>query len=173
MARITIKHRLGRSFDIAIRGYSLVSDEPTTHGGEGEGPTPTELMVAGLASCAADEAERRLAEMGMTYAQLEVGVDFDWDDATERIACVRLQVALPPGLSSEAGMLIRNAMLSCPALKMLTLPPEVECDFGTGVVVSLTHPDARAGFWPDEPPPDVDAEGMKQRTPPGSETLPD
>lgn len=158
MARITVRHRLGRSFDIEIRGYALVSDEPSTLGGEGEGPTSTELMVAGLAACAADKAESQLAERGMSYAQLEVGADFDWDPKAERITSVHLEISLPSDLGADAGQLIRTAMLSCPALKMLRQPPDVVCNFGAGVVLSLTAPDAADGSWPDEPPPDVDSE---------------
>jgi hypothetical protein len=41
VARITVKHRHGQSFDIQVRGYPLVSDEPVTLGGDDEGPTPT------------------------------------------------------------------------------------------------------------------------------------
>jgi putative redox protein len=159
MARITVKHRLGQSFDIDIRGYTLRSDEPSTFGGEDEGPTPTELMVAGLAACAADEAERRLADAGLPYAELEVGANFDWDENAARIATIRLKVTMPADLNEAATLLVRTAMLSCPALKLLTQPPEVECEFGGGLVLALNGREVAARAWPEEPPPDVDSEG--------------
>jgi putative redox protein len=159
MARITVKHRLGQSFDIDIRGYALRSDEPSTFGGEDVGPTPTELMVAGLAACAADEAERRLAEAGLPYAELEVGAIFVWDENAARIATIRLKVIMPADLNEAAALMVRTAMLSCSALKLLTQPPEVECEFGGGLVLALNGREVAAGAWPEEPPPDVDSEG--------------
>ena len=98
-------------------------------GGEDEGPTPTELMVAGLAACAADEAMKRLTEAGMAYQQLAVEADFAWDLKSERVASVRLSVTLPSGLSEAGREIVRAAMLTCPARKMLEQPPHVECDF--------------------------------------------
>jgi uncharacterized OsmC-like protein len=159
MARITVKHRLGQSFDINIRGYALRSDEPSTFGGEGDDPTPTALMVAGLAASAADEAERRLAEEGLSYAQLEVGANFDWDASADRIASIRLKVTMPADLKEDSALLVRRAMLSCPALKMVTQPPKIECDFGGELVLALNSKEAVASSWPEEPPPDVDSEG--------------
>ena len=38
-------------FDIQIRGHTITVDQPTEIGGDDVGPTPTELFVAGLASC--------------------------------------------------------------------------------------------------------------------------
>jgi putative redox protein len=128
MARITVKHRHGRTFDINIRGYSLLSDEPVPIG-EDEGPSPTELMVAGLAACAAEEAMRSLSQMNLPYEDLEVEASFTWDAASERVATVGLLVSLPPGLSHDALSSVETAMLSCPARKMLTQPPDVRYDF--------------------------------------------
>ncbi|WP_108659671.1 bifunctional alpha/beta hydrolase/OsmC family protein [Acuticoccus kandeliae] len=37
--------------EIALSGHSLVADEPKDVGGEGSGPTPYDLLAAGLAAC--------------------------------------------------------------------------------------------------------------------------
>lgn len=131
MARITVRHRTAQSFDIDIRGIRLLSDEPAVLGGEDEGPTPTELMVAGLAACAAEEGLRYLSGRGLPYQPLEVEADFAWDVATERIASVRLAVTLAPDLSDEDVKAVEAAMLACPARKMLTQPPSLEYRFGS------------------------------------------
>ncbi|HEY1821194.1 MAG TPA: OsmC family protein [Trebonia sp.] len=36
---------------IAVRGHELVADEPADDGGKDQGPMPTELLLAALASC--------------------------------------------------------------------------------------------------------------------------
>jgi putative redox protein len=101
LPRITVKHRHGQSFDIQVRGYPLVSDEPVTLGGDDEGPTPTELMVAGLAACAADEVVKCLVAIGARFEPTEVGADFAWDAEGRRVASIRLSVALPEEISEN------------------------------------------------------------------------
>lgn len=158
MARITVKHRHGQSFDIQVRGYALISDEPVTVGGDDEGPTPTELMVAGLAACAADEAVKRLAAMGERFEPLEVGADFDWDSESCRVSSVRLEVTVPDVISTNIGNEVLRAMLSCPARKMLVEPPTVEYELSIGTGTMVANPGLAGGSWPEEPPPDVDSQ---------------
>lgn len=158
MARITVKHRHGQSFDIQVRGYKLVSDEPVTLGGEDAGPTPTELMVAGLAACAADEVVTTLVEMGLALKPIEVWADFAWDAEGRRIESVRLHVMLPDAIDESARHRVMQAILSCPARKMLLEPPEIETEFSGGMVPAMAGPPVEGDGWPEEPPPDVDSE---------------
>ena len=158
MARITVKHRHGQSFDIRVRGYALISDEPVTLGGDDEGPTPTELMVAGLAACAADEAVKCLAGIGEEYEPTEVGADFEWDYEGRRIKSIRLEVALPYGTSTAARDAVLLEMQACPARKMLAQPPSVEYELSAGGAPIVVGPGLNGSSWPEEPPPDVDSQ---------------
>jgi putative redox protein len=157
MARISVKHRHGQSFDIRVRGYALISDEPVTLGGDDEGPTPTELMVAGLAACAADEAVTCLIASGEMFEPIEIGADFAWDPAECRVASIVISVSMPDGISASTREDVLRAMLSCPARKMLTVPPTVDYRLGSGVKASVGSA-LNGSSWPAEPPPDVDSE---------------
>jgi putative redox protein len=157
MARITVKHQHGQSFSIHVRGYALVSDEPATLGGDDEGPTPTELMVAGLAACAADEVVKSLGEDGLSFDLTEVGADFGWDADGCRVAWVRLSVTLPEKISESTRQKLLQSMLSCPARKMLAEPPNVEYELTAGGIPTLVG-SGSASSWPDEAPPDVDSQ---------------
>lgn len=157
MARITVRHRHDASFDIRVRGYALVSDEPATGGGDDEGPTPTELMVAGLAACAAEEAVRCLAATGSPVPETEVDADFTWDMQDQRIEAVHLKVRLPDGIAEETREAVTAAMLTCPARKMLTHPPTVDYQIQTSALAAVAA--TANGGWPEEPAPDADSEG--------------
>ncbi|HZK74733.1 MAG TPA: OsmC family protein [Clostridia bacterium] len=157
MARITVKHRHGQSFSIHVRGFALVSDEPVTLRGDDEGPTPTELMVAGLAACAADEVVKSLGDDGLSFDLTEVGADFGWDADGGRVAWVRLSVTLPEKISESTRQKLQQAMLSCPARKMLAEPPNVEYELTAGGIPTLVG-SGLASSWPDEAPPDVDSQ---------------
>jgi putative redox protein len=158
LARITVKHRHGQSFDIRVRGYALISDEPVTAGGDDEGPTPTELVVAGLAACAADQAVKRLAGIGERFEPMEVGADFEWDSQGSRVSSIRLEIRIPDVISKSARNEVLDAMRSCPARKMLEEPPTVEYELSVGGTPAVVGPREAGGSWPQEPPPDVDSQ---------------
>jgi putative redox protein len=159
MARVTVTHRHGQSFDVRVRGYALISDEPVTLGGDDEGPTPTELMVAGLAACAADEVVKCLLALGEKVEPTEVGADFAWDADAGRVGSIRLFVKLPGEISMSAREKVMRSMLSCPARKMLSEPPTVEYEIAAGGAKALAGSAVNGEAWPDEAPPDVDSEG--------------
>ncbi|MFI5282627.1 MAG: OsmC family protein [Candidatus Dormibacterales bacterium] len=160
MSRITVTHRHGKSFDVRVRGYALISDEPVTLGGDDEGPTPTELMVAGVAACAADEAVRCLAARGEGFQPIEIGADFAWDADGERIKSIHLTISLPKDLGEDSSDAVMESVLSCPARKMLTDPPTIEYRLHGSVpaVAALAGVGVNGESWPAEPPPDVDSE---------------
>lgn len=129
MARIKVTHRFGESFDVQIRGYRLISDEPVSIGGDDEGPTPTELMVAGLAACAAEVGVKHLSDEGLPLEPFEVDAEFGWDIERGRVDNVHLTVTPPPGLKTNDLHFLEMAMLGCPARKMLTEPPTLKYAF--------------------------------------------
>jgi putative redox protein len=114
---------------IAIRGHEITVDEPADDGGKDQGPTPTELLLAALASCytlalrwAAKRRDVRLGEIRVTatgtYGQL-------------RFSSIRLDVRadLPPG---EAAALLNDARRVCYVSNTLA--------DGVGIEVTLGEP---------------------------------
>jgi hypothetical protein len=61
MGTMTVWHLNGDRFAIGVRDHMLTVDQPLADGGEDTAPTPTELLVASLASCVAFYARRYLA----------------------------------------------------------------------------------------------------------------
>lgn len=57
---------------IDIRAFPpLISDEPPSRGGEDSGPTPMELVLAGLCGCTNVTAGRMAAKLRFAYTDLE------------------------------------------------------------------------------------------------------
>ena len=88
-------------FDIQVRGHTITDDPPVEIDGGDVGPTPTELFVAGLASCIAFYARRYLRRHRIDPPGLEVITSYRMGAKPARVACVDLEISVPAELSTQ------------------------------------------------------------------------
>lgn len=78
MTKATLKLDTGFQAVVQMRGFTLVADEPEDEGGTNLGPTPKELLLAALGSCAAITARMYANRKGWKLEGVEI------DLSTER-----------------------------------------------------------------------------------------
>ncbi len=119
---------------VSIRDFSLTADEPPTIGGTDAGPTPVELVLAGLGTCqeivyatysrilgiplegVAVRAEGRLDLRGF-YGLADVPVGFEDVSFTVEIAS--------PAPAADVARLVEAVNAHCPVLEILRRPISV------------------------------------------------
>jgi uncharacterized OsmC-like protein len=94
----TVEYLDGDRFVIGIRGHMVTVDQPLADGGEDTAPTPTELLVASLASCVAFYARRYLARHRLPTAGLNVTADYTMGTRPARVADVTVDIQVPEGV---------------------------------------------------------------------------
>lgn len=126
MEHMEVRHEEGDRFRIAIREHEVVVDQPLHDGGSDAGPTPTELFVAGLASCVGYYAGSFCRRHEIDATGLAVACDWEFaQDRPARVADIRIRVTLPRGF--PAGKLDRfQAVIEhCTVHNSLEHPPAV------------------------------------------------
>jgi putative redox protein len=119
----------GEAYEVTVRGHRLVVDQPADAGGQDSGPTPTELFVASLASCAAFYAGRFLTRHGYSRDGLAVSAGYEMaSDRPARVRNVRLMVRVPAGLPPERWAALRAVASHCTVHNTLASPPSVIID---------------------------------------------
>ncbi len=89
-------HASGEAYVITTRGHTILADQPADAGGGDAATTPTELLVASLASCVAYYAGRYLARHGLQRDGLQVVAEFTMAaDRPARVGAVRLHITAP------------------------------------------------------------------------------
>lgn len=127
MSQMRIEHEGGDRYRVRIRGHELVVDQPAVDGGEDAGPTPTELFVAGLASCVAFYAGRFLRRHRLPTEGLTVECSFAFaEDRPARVGKVAMAVRLPEGFPEERRAALLAVVEHCTVHNSLRQPPEVE-----------------------------------------------
>jgi uncharacterized OsmC-like protein len=127
---LAVRHLSGDRFAIDIRGHTITVDQPVDAGGDDTAPTPTELFVAGLASCVAFYARRYLARHNLSAHGLAVAATYDVGGRPTRVTKISVRITPPADLPTDR----RDAFLAvashCTVHNTLDEPPPVEisCD---------------------------------------------
>lgn len=123
MGEMTVTSLGGDRHRVVVRGHSLVVDQPVHDGGGDSGPTPVELFVASLATCAAHYARRALPK-GSPGAT----VHCTWEMSTSppwRVTDIVLRVDVPPGTSMQRHAAVLRAISKCTVTNTLRDRPHI------------------------------------------------
>jgi ribosomal protein S12 methylthiotransferase accessory factor len=108
-------------------GLSVATDQPPDYGGEGSAPSPFDLFLASLGTCAGVYVlgfcrHRGIPTEGLALRQWMEYTDTD--DGKKRLAKVGMEITAPSGFPEKyQSALIRTAEL-CAVKKALMDPPE-------------------------------------------------
>jgi putative redox protein len=101
MAEILVRHERDDRFAIDVRGHQIFVDQPIADGGSDTAPTPTELLVAALASCVGFYARRYLARHDLPVEGLTVSASYTMASQPARVGHIDVNIALPQGVPDE------------------------------------------------------------------------
>ncbi|CAN5877376.1 hypothetical protein BH23ACT10_BH23ACT10_19260 [soil metagenome] len=108
---------------MTIRDFHVTIDEPESVGGTDEGPTPTELLLASLATCFTLAVAHAARKRDITLGELSVRIDADYDG--NRFGWIRLEVTTD--LSADVNeRLVERAKTYCFVSRTLQEPPDIE-----------------------------------------------
>jgi putative redox protein len=113
MGEIVAKRLRGFTHEVVIDGHELIVDEPPAKGGDDNGPAPSRLLAASLASCIAITVEMYADRKGWELPELEVGVEIG-GDPTREAASYAVTLRLPDGLSEDQVERIERIAGKCP-----------------------------------------------------------
>lgn len=107
--RVAVRHVDGDAYAITVRGHALLADQPAADGGTDAAATPTELLVASLASCVAFYAGRYLLRHDLDRSGLAVTAEFSMGAGRPaRVGDVALRISVPGGVPPQR----RDALLA-------------------------------------------------------------
>jgi putative redox protein len=127
MPRAVVRRRRGYEHEIEIRQHRLTVDEPEEKGGTDQGPKPSELLAASLASCTAITLEMYASRKEWGLGTVEVSVDFT-EATTDDPARFDVIITLGAELSEENQERLRVIAGKCPVHKALKAQDVVVTD---------------------------------------------
>ena len=106
--------------------FTVETDQPQTVGGEGTAPTPFQVFLASLATCAGFYVlgfckMRRISTEGIRLIQT-----LEQNPETKMVSKIRLEIHLPPDFPQQYASAVIRSAESCLVKKHLEKPPAFE-----------------------------------------------
>ena len=127
----TVTHLSNSRFAIRIRSHEIFVDQTAAAGGNDSGPTPLELLGAGLGSCIAYYVHQFLHIRGLQADGIRVTVSQTRAQNPTRIDSFSVRVELPLVLPSRYVSLLERIIEACPAHNTLSLGATIDVSFLT------------------------------------------
>lgn len=125
---VRVEHKDGDHFEVAMRGHVVHVDQPLDDGGTDLAPTPTELLIASLASCVAFYARRYLARHDLPTEGLAVTASYRIAGRPARVGEIAMTLTVPGGVPEERRAPLLAVASHCTVHNTLQQAPEVTID---------------------------------------------
>lgn len=119
MRRAVARRRKGYEHEVEIREHRLIVDETEEDGGADQGPRPTELLAAALATCTAITIEMYANRKEWGLGTVEVAVDFE-PATPDEPATFDVRITLGAELSDENRDRLLTIAGKCPVHRALS-----------------------------------------------------
>jgi putative redox protein len=116
----------GLAVEADLDGFTVRTDQPETAGGGGSAPSPFDLFLASIGTCAAYYALRFCQARGLPTADMGLKLTAERDPVTKRVARVSIELHLPPGFPARYREPIVRATEQCSVKRHIVEPPEIE-----------------------------------------------
>ncbi len=116
----------GARVDAAFRDFVIKTDQPPRGGGEGSAPTPFNLFLASIGTCAGIYVLSFCQKRDIPTEGIRIRQSTEKDPETRMIKRVNMDIDLPPDFPERyTAALIRSAQL-CAVKKHMEKPPEFD-----------------------------------------------
>lgn len=105
-------------------GFTIETDQPVYGGGEGTAPSPFDLFLASIGTCAGIFALGFMQQRGIKPDGSKIVMKMDYDQLHRRISGIDLNLVLPKDFPHQYREAIVNAMNLCTVKKHMANPPE-------------------------------------------------
>lgn len=107
-------------------GFTILTDQPAAQGGAGAAPTPFDLFLASVGTCAGLYALRFCQQRNLDTEGLSLKVTPEYADGGKRVSRIAIEISLPPVFPEKYREAILRAVDQCKVKRHILEPPAFE-----------------------------------------------
>ena len=115
-----------KKINASFHGFEIMTDQPADNGGDGSAPTPFDLFLASLGTCAGIFAVGFLQSRKLGTEGFKINISFDWDEKSHLVKKISMKMKLPKDFPPQYKPAILKAAELCAVKRHLHTPPEFE-----------------------------------------------
>ena len=123
---MTVKFAGGSRVQASFESFTVETDQPQSYGGDGSAPTPFELFMASLATCAGYYVLGFCKTRGISAEGIHLIQKSEQQEKTRMVEKVTLEIHLPSDFPEQYKAAVIKAAESCLVKKHLDHPPSFE-----------------------------------------------
>lgn len=115
----------GTQVEAQFRGFSVLTDQPETAGGQNAAPSPFDLFLASIGTCAGFYVQAFCRKREISMDGIELEMSFTRNDETRLIDRIQIDVDFPSTFPKKYIDACIKSAEQCTVKKHLQVPPSV------------------------------------------------
>ncbi|OGS12654.1 MAG: osmotically inducible protein OsmC [Elusimicrobia bacterium RIFOXYA2_FULL_58_8] len=116
----------GKKVNALWNGFEIATDQPAAGGGAGAAPTPFDLFLASLGTCAGIFALGFIQSRGLSAEGLGITLSFERDETTHLLKKASFKIKLPKDFPPKYTTAVIKAAEQCLVKRTMDSPPAFE-----------------------------------------------
>jgi ribosomal protein S12 methylthiotransferase accessory factor len=133
----------GPAIEARYKGHVVHTDQPVAKGGRGAAPSPFDLFVVSLATCAGFYVSTFLRQRGLPTEDLGLRLT-PVTDGSGLLTRAEIEIQLPAGVPEKYRAAVVRAAEQCLVKRQLERPPEFEVSTGETPLMAVSEAGAGA-----------------------------
>lgn len=114
----------GKRVDASFRGLTVKTDQPVQAGGQGSAPSPFEVFLASVGTCAGIYVLGFCQQRGIPTEEIRIVQSLDVNPSTYMIEQINLDIQLPKDFPEQYKEAVIRSAQMCAVKKHLENPPQ-------------------------------------------------
>ena len=115
----------GKKVNAVHNGYTIRTDQPKKDGGDESAPTPFDLFISSLSTCAGYYVLSFCQKREIPVEGLRMTADINWNEQKHLVDRIRMNIQLPDGFPEKYRDAVIKAAEQCTVKRNVFDPPEI------------------------------------------------
>lgn len=123
--KIDITFEGKKQVNASFNGYTVKTDQRADGGGEGLAPSPFELFLASIATCAGVYVKSFCDQRSLPTDNIKITQDIEYNNSTKMVDVININIAVPQDFPEKYIDSLINVANLCTVKKHLHNPPQI------------------------------------------------